>query len=85
MQHRNHSHHAECALCNGDVHSVAAFVLAYLTGREDTEPDASDPIRLANDLAFAAARLASITRKHWNMQHPDRQIPDPEATPHADA
>lgn len=80
-QHRNHSHHAECALCNGDVHAVAAFVLAYLRGRENDEPDPDDPVRLADSMALAAARLASITRKHWNTQHPDNPITDPPKEP----
>lgn len=73
-QHRNHSHHAECALCNGDVHAVAAFAIDFLTPA-DALLD-SDPLRLADQLAADALHLAAINRRHWNAQHPEEATPD---------
>lgn len=81
VQHRNHSHHAQCALCNGDVHSVAAFALAYLDAKAGRPAQDVDPAELAADLASGALRLARITRQHWNAQHPEHPLPDPQETP----
>lgn len=58
-EHRRHGHHAECALCNGDVHAIAAEVIAVLMpvlrGMPRGGPGADRPAMPRELAAFLAA------------------------------